>query len=202
MARSPVVVRRALPSDAEVLAALHARLYPAHAVTGLRPRLTAALARHDVEVQLGVVDAGGGAEQVVGVLVLRLTEVVALRPGGAVHVEQLWVDPEWRRRGVARSLLAAAARTAEGLGVDDLACAVPAGSPSGREVHRFLARLGFGPAVTLRTADVGRLQRRLLGAGAGAGAAADPRRRTALDQLVARRRRQLLTGVERRAAGT
>ncbi len=202
MHRSPVVVRRALSSDAEVLAALHARLYPAHGTAGLRPRLTAALARADVEVQLAVVAGAGRDDRVVGVLVLRLCEPVALRPGGAVHVEQLWVDPEWRRRGVARSLLAAAARTAEGLGVDDLACAVPAGSPSGREVHRFLARLGFGPAVTLRTADVGRLQRRLLGAAAGASAAADPRRRTALDQLVARRRRQLLTGVERRAAGT
>ena len=201
MARSPVVVRRAQPCDAEVLAALHARLYPAHGTAGLLARLGAALARDDVEVQVAVAAAGPGEEDVVGVLVLRLAEAVALRHGGAVHVEQLWVDPQWRRRGVARSLLAAAVRTAEGLGALDLACAVPASSPSGREVHRFLARLGFGPAITLRTADVGRLQRRLLGAAAGVGAGAGPRRRTALDQRVARRRRPRRTGGEGGAAG-
>lgn len=198
-----VQLRRAVPADAEALAALCERL-TATDTPHLRERLAAALARRDVEVQLAL----GGPElggPLVGVLVLRVVDLLALAPGGAVHVEQLWVDPQWRRRGVARSLLAAAARTAEGLGVEEIACTVPAGPPAGREVHRFLARLGFGPAVTMRRVPVHRLQRRLLGVPGPGGQVTGPdgRRRAVLDQLVARRRRQqLLTGVERRAAGS
>ncbi len=200
-------LRRAVPADADALAELHHRLV-GEAPPTARGRLRAALAHRDVEVQLAVADGGpttGGAtgqptsgDQVVGMLVLRLVDSTALTSGGAVHVEQLWVDPEWRRRGVARSLLAEATRTAEQLGVEDIACSVPAAA---RDVHRFLARLGFGPVVTLRTAPVERLRRRLHG-GAAPATGPDRRRAAVIDQLVARRRRQQVSGVERLAAGT
>lgn len=193
MTRHPVRLRRAVPADADALVDLHRRLVGGQGAAVV-PRLRAALAHRDVEVQVAVADG----DHVVGVLVLRLVESLALTPGGAVHVEQLWVDPEWRRRGVARSLLAEATRTAEHLGVEDIACSVPAAA---RDVHRFLARLGFGPAVTLRTAPVDRLRRRLW-AGAALPGGVDRRRAAVIDQLVARRRRQALSGVERLAAGT
>ncbi len=193
MSRSLVDVRAAVPADAGALAALHARVFGSHDAAAVRPRVAAALARDDVEVQLALADGA-----VVGLLVLRLADPLAVVPGAAVHVEQLWVEPELRRRGVARSLLAAAARTAEQLGVEEIACSVP---PSGREVHRFLARLGFGPAVTLRRVAVGRLKKHLVASLSGVDSTA-ARRRTALDQLVARRRQQMLTSGLRRAAGT
>jgi len=193
VSRSLVEVRRAIPADAAVLAVLYRRLTGGAEVAALETRMATALGRDDVEVLLAV-----SGEQVVGLVVLRLCESLAVTTGRAVHVEQLWVEAEWRRRGIARSLLAGVARTAERRGVDDIACSVP---PSSRDVHRFLARLGFGPAVTLRTVPVGRLRHRLAGT-PGAVDSLDRRRRHTLDQLVARRRRQLLTGVERRAAGT
>lgn len=204
MARSPYDVRLAAPGDSALLLALQARLRSAEhdrphrdphreRPGTARDRLTGALAREDVEVHLAT--AGG---EVVGLLVLRLAELVALTAGGAVHIEQLWVDPQWRRRGVARALLAGAAATAERLGVEDIACSVP---PVGRDVHRFFARLGFGPAVMIRMVPAAQLRARL-------GHRDDGGRRAALDQLLARRRRQFAHPVSpvgpegRRAAGS
>jgi ribosomal protein S18 acetylase RimI-like enzyme len=201
VARSPYEVRLAVPADSELLLALQARMrtgdgpHPHREPHRERPgtareRLTGALSREDVEVHVAV--AGG---EVVGLLVLRLAELVALTAGGAVHIEQLWVDPSWRHRGVARALLTGAAATAERLGVEDIACSVP---PVGRDVHRFFARLGFGPAVMIRMVPVARLRTRL-------GNRDDGGRRAALDQLLARRRRQFAHPVSAeapRAAGS
>ncbi|SDQ45028.1 GNAT family N-acetyltransferase [Quadrisphaera sp. DSM 44207] len=186
MKRRTVEVRRVGADDIDLVILLAERARgadgaergPVHAVVSApRERVEAVLARPDVEVHVALADDGP-----VGVVVLRLGDLLGLTGGAAVHVDQLYVHPAWRHRGVARQLLAAAVCSAERVGAEEVACVVP---PGGREVQRFFARLGFAPLVTLRVVAAGRLRARL------AGDHEDGRRRVALDQLVARRRRQL-----------
>jgi GNAT superfamily N-acetyltransferase len=148
-----------------------------------RERVVHVMGRPDVQVLLAEASPSRGDHPpvAVGVLVLRHGELLPLGGHPSVHVEQLWVHPDHRRRGVARVLLRAAAAIGEQWGLDDVVCAVP---PQGREAHRFLARLGFAPVVTQRAVPVASLLRRLSGASEPA------RRRVRLDQVVIRRRRE------------
>lgn len=198
MGRAAVTVRGAQPGDLTSLLVLVTRARDDdpdhqradHQRTGLpsrsgfvvdRSRLEALLRRTDVQVLLA--HDRPGAEPV-GVLVLRRGELLPLTGHEAVHVEQLWVHPEHRRRGVARALLRQAAATAEQSGLDEVVCTLP---PSWREAHRFLARLGFAPLTAQRAVSVPNLLRRL-------GSDAATRRRTGLEQVLARRRRELRHG--------
>lgn len=124
----------------------------------------------------------------VGVLVLRRGEVLPLSERSAAHVDQLAVVPAERRRGVGRALLAAAARAADADGLERLVVSAP---PGGREVHRFLARLGFSPLVVQRSASVAALRRSLhaLPAGRERGPG-EASRREAVERLLVRRRRE------------
>ncbi|GAB2674256.1 GNAT family N-acetyltransferase [Thalassiella azotivora] len=182
MGRTTVDVRAAGPQDAASVLRLAelARSEVGHEVralaTGHRDRVTAVLARDDVDVLLAEVST-----EPVGLLVLRRGELLPLCGTGAVHVEQLWVAPAWRGRGVARVLLAAAAGAGERCGADRLVCSAPSGD---RQTARFLTRLGFAPVVTYRMVSVAGLLRRL------AGENPTLLRRSALEQTIARRRRQ------------
>jgi ribosomal protein S18 acetylase RimI-like enzyme len=181
--RAAVEVRSAGVDDAALLLLLAAsarsetgraaRPEPGHH----RDRLVTALRRPDVEVLVAEV-----GREPVGLLVLRMGELVPLSSSPACHVEQLYVRPDWRRRGVARQLLLAAATRGEQQGLGDVVCTV---SPSGREAHRFLARLGFVPLVSHRVIPVSTLVRRLTGERSAR------RPRSGVQQLLARRRREL-----------
>ncbi len=153
MGRTPVTVRGAEPADLTSLLVLvsqarqedPSRQGPRHgAVPDERSRLESLLRRPDVQVMLAHDRAGA---EPVGVLVLRRGELLPLTGHQAVHVEQLWVHPEHRNRGVARALLRQAAAVAEQSGMDEVVCTV---APSWREAHRFLARLGFAPLTAQR----------------------------------------------------
>lgn len=148
--------------------------------------VAALLAHPDVDVLLAL-SADGERPEVVGLAVLRRGQVVLPAPAVVVHVEQLWVDPAWRRRGVGHQLVAAAAACAEAAGADEVSAAAASGQ---RDVQRFLARLGFARPMVVRSAPLPVLRSRLAAAGPAAGVRRD-RRRAALDELVARRRRQL-----------
>jgi ribosomal protein S18 acetylase RimI-like enzyme len=181
MPRTTVEVRRADAEDVDHLLHLaqRARLEedtPSRPeAPAQRTRAMTALDRPDVRVLLALV-----GQQPVGVVVLRVGELVPLSGADAVHVEQLYVDPEWRRRGVARQLLSQAAATAEQHGAGDIVCTLP---PGVREAQRFLARLGFAPLVVQRAVSVGTLRRKLAG-DAGGG-----RRKATMELVLARRRR-------------
>lgn len=182
MGRTTVDVRSAVAGDVDLLLQLTsaARAEAGHdprtVPPGHRTRTLAALERPDVEVL--VAEAG---HEPVGLLVLRRDELLPLCGADAVHVEQLWVHPMWRRRGVARSLLRAAATVGEHAGLENVVCSAPSGD---RDAARFLTRLGFTPLVTHRVSSVVGLLRRLAGEGAG------DVRRSALEQTLARRRRE------------
>lgn len=79
-----------------------------------------------------------------------------------VTIEEVFVVAEHRRRGVGRTLLAAAGGLAVKQAGDQIACSTPSTS---RSLNRTLARLGFAPSMTCRVASPSGLLRRLRGIG-------------------------------------
>jgi GNAT superfamily N-acetyltransferase len=157
-------------------ARLEEQLPPRPESAALRTRAANALRRPDVTVFLAC-----AGEEPVGLLVLRIGELMPLCGADAVHIEQLFVDQDWRRRSVARQLLAAAVSVAEQQGMPDIVSTIP---PGERDGQRFLTRLGFAPLVTQRVVAVGTLRRRLAGDSGGG------LRRAAVERVLARRRRE------------
>jgi ribosomal protein S18 acetylase RimI-like enzyme len=95
---------------------------------------------------------------VVGMLSGRRDEVGAIDLTPVLHVTHLMVAPDHRRRGVGRSLLAAAVNRADEEGIEHLLATAAAGS---REGNRYLARIGFAPLVVHRIAPTSSLRRAL-----------------------------------------
>ncbi|MFW5471546.1 N-acetyltransferase family protein [Knoellia sp. CPCC 206435] len=133
-------------------------------------RLELALARPDVHAHVARLDG-----RPVGYVVTS-ENPFGLSPEPEVAVEQLYVDPEARRHGVARSLLCAVVGLAERAGSDVIVSNVPTQS---REAHRFFARLGFSSVMVRRVVGTTQLRRRLAPQGSG---------HSAVDQLIRRRR--------------
>ncbi len=106
-------------------------------------------------VLLIAADEAGG---VVGMLSARDDAVGAIDLTPVLHVTHLVVAPGHRRRGIGRSLLAAAVHLAEDAGVEHLLATAAAGS---REGNRYLARIGFAPLVVHRIAPTSSLRRSL-----------------------------------------
>ena len=177
MPRVPVEVRRCTVDDVEAVIALwrearadtdrSSRPVP---VEQLRPRLTAALERGEVDVLLARWDS-----RPAGFVIVRIAPLTLLGETPAVHVEQLFVTPELRRHGIARALLGGVVARAERECADQVVAGVP---PWARDTHRFFARLGFTPFVVRRTVATGVLRRRLAGEST----------RGAVDDLLSRRR--------------
>lgn len=94
----------------------------------------------------------------VGLLVAKLDEIGAIDITPALHITHLLVAPRHRRRGVGRTLLAAAVHVADEAGVDRVLATAASGS---REANRYLARLGFAPLVVHRVASTAALRRSL-----------------------------------------
>lgn len=178
MSRPPVEVRRALVDDLDDLLGLWSTSREelsrnVRAVAAppdqLRPRLRDSLGVSDAPVLIARYEGFPA-----GYAVLRLAPVLALE-GTALHIDHLYVVPQFRRRGVARALLAAATSIAERNGADQVLAGAP---PSARDIHRFLARLGFSPLMVRRVVGTSQLRRRLAGEG----------QRRGLDDLLSRRR--------------
>jgi GNAT superfamily N-acetyltransferase len=106
-------------------------------------------------VLLIAADEGGA---VVAMLTARADSVGAIDLTPVLHVTHLMVDPGHRRRGVGRSLLAAAVQLADEEGVEHILATAAAGS---REGNRYLARIGFAPLVLHRIAPTSALRRSL-----------------------------------------
>lgn len=84
-----------------------------------------------------------------GAVLLRVTTLTPLNLEPVVQAVSPHVLPEFRRMGIGRMLVAAAAAYAEELGIAHVATGAVAGS---REANRFMARLGLGPFAVLRVA--------------------------------------------------
>jgi GNAT superfamily N-acetyltransferase len=135
-------------------------------------RLLALTADPDSKALVATVDG-----RVAGMAIINRTKYAPLFDQEAVHVHYLHVRSMFRRRGVGKALLAAAAAFAEEIGADHVMTSV---LPQLRETNRFYARLGFSPVVIRRSVPVAVLRRRLAAEGVP-GATADNllvRRRT------------------------
>lgn len=95
---------------------------------------------------------------VVGMLAARRDAVGAIDLSPVLHVTHLMVAPGHRRRGIGRSLLAAAVHLADEGGLEHVLTTAAAGS---REGNRYLARIGFAPLVVHRIAPTTTLRRSL-----------------------------------------
>jgi ribosomal protein S18 acetylase RimI-like enzyme len=93
-----------------------------------------------------------------GLLVARPDDVGTIDLTPVLHVTHLIVAPKHRRRGIGRSLLAAAVHVADECGVERMVATAGSGS---REANRYLARLGFAPLVVHRIASTSVLRRAL-----------------------------------------
>lgn len=96
--------------------------------------------------------------RVVGGLHLRLAPLMPLSSELAVFTSHLNVDPEFRRRGIARSLMETAVTWAEENGVPHV---VALSAVNSRDSSRFMARLGLSPAAVVRVAPTALLRAKL-----------------------------------------
>lgn len=119
----------------------------------LKERLTR-IFESDRVLLVAAEEAGG----MVGMLAARRDDVGAIDLTPVLHVTHLMVGPGHRRRGIGRSLLAAAVHIADETGTEHMLATVAAGS---REGNRYLARIGFAPLVVHRIAAVSTLRRSL-----------------------------------------
>jgi GNAT superfamily N-acetyltransferase len=94
----------------------------------------------------------------VGMAMLTMVPLGALNDMPCVQVEYTVVAEAFRRRGVGRALIGAAAAYAEEVGADQLTVSV---SPLSREANRFYAQLGLTPLSVRRVAPAGALRRRI-----------------------------------------
>jgi GNAT superfamily N-acetyltransferase len=148
------------------------------------------------------VESGGGTEAALRVASLQRTEVTAflafvedtavgyvvlkdslagpLTDSPCTSIDQLFVSTSWRRHGVARQLLAAAAAHADRVGAEAIVSHVPSQI---RDANRFFARLGFSPTVVRRVTTPAALHRKL-----AASVDTPVLRRVGLEEVIQRRR--------------
>lgn len=126
-----------------------------------------------------------GAEQILGMGLMIIGSLNALADVPAVYLTNAVVADRFRRRGAGRALVAAAAQYAEAHDIEQVVVAVT----PGRDVNRFLARMGFAPLDARRSASVATVRRHLKGANSGA------------TESLLRRRRLTVRGTRDSSAG-
>lgn len=117
----------------------------------------------------------------VGFLVLSDSLAGPFVDSPCTAIDQLFVSAAWRRHGVARQLVAAAAAHADRVGAESIISHVPS---QVRDANRFFARLGFSPTVVRRVTTPAALHRKL----AGATGESTRTRRAGLEEVLQRRR--------------
>lgn len=117
----------------------------------------------------------------VGFLVLTDSLAGPFADSPCTAIDQLFVSASWRRHGVARQLVAAAAAHADRVGAESIVSHVPS---QVRDANRFFARLGFSPTVVRRVTTPAALHRKL----AAATGQSTRISRTGLEEVLQRRR--------------
>jgi GNAT superfamily N-acetyltransferase len=163
--RPSVTVRDACPDDLPTLLMMWGELrdhagrlergMPQATEDGVLDRLKTIADDPDSKALVAVVDG-----EVAGLACLTCSAYAPLFDQSAVHVHYLHVREGFRRRGVARALLAAAVSFSDEVGAEHVITSV---APQLRDTQRFYARLGFAPVVVRRSVPVAMLRRRLAG---------------------------------------
>lgn len=97
-------------------------------------------------------------DRLVGVAHLRRAPVSPIHDEDAIHVGYLHVLSQYRRRGVGKQLLEAAADWADEKDSPHIVASVAA---TARDANRFLARLGLGQVAAVRACSVATLRNKL-----------------------------------------
>ncbi|YAL81943.1 GNAT family N-acetyltransferase [Dermacoccaceae bacterium W4C1] len=163
------MVRRVTAGEHDALAAVWRQ---AKTEQGLSPewteravasgRLRDALARDEVRIYLATLD--GEAIGYISTVHDPLTGLAGLGADAVVCIDQLYVRPDRRRRGVASALLDAVTGYADLVGAAQIVSCVMI---SEKDTNRWFARLGFGAQVNVRTIPTAVLQARLGGRAEG-----------------------------------
>jgi GNAT superfamily N-acetyltransferase len=161
--RSHITVRAAGESDVAALVVLWEELKRYGA---LNPRLAALTDDRRIEERVrrlisrptSRILLASIADEPVGMAMLTTVPLGALNETACVQVEYTVVAEGYRRRGVGRALMGAAACYAEDIGADQVTVSV---SPMSREANRFYAQLGLTPLSVRRVAPASALRRRI-----------------------------------------
>jgi GNAT superfamily N-acetyltransferase len=165
MARTMVAVREAgmadVPELAESWSRVHgvlgrwSRGFPGPSAQALAEVVERAAAAPDTWFLVALVDGAA-----VGMAYLNCRPLLPLHKGRAAHLDYMYVRSGFRRSGVGRALLAAAASYADQAGAALVAVNV---HPGLRDANRFFARWGFAPVAVRRAVPTAVLRRRLRG---------------------------------------
>jgi GNAT superfamily N-acetyltransferase len=180
MTRSPVHLRAVRVADATDLSNLWGSLVrradDKDPVADLRTIIERVIDDPDQRIVIAEYDGA-----LAGAVLLRIAPLTPLHLEPLVQIISPQVLPEFRRRGVGRALMEAAASFAEEVGVAHVGTASLSRS---REANRFMARLGLAPHATLRVTSTQLLRSKLSGQ-----RIADPRRPgRQMGQILAARR--------------
>jgi GNAT superfamily N-acetyltransferase len=155
--RSLVTIRPAAPGDAPRLTELWSDILrgadPAEQLADMISIIESVAALKDECLVVAEYDGGVG-----GAVYLRAATLTPLNLEPMVQAVSPHVFPEFRRRGIGRALMEAAAAFAEERGIAHVATASLSVS---RDANRFMARLGLGPQAVLRVGTTQTLRARL-----------------------------------------
>src|SRR5665213_2294183 len=161
--RSHISVRAADDTDVADLVSLWAELKRCGALSArlaaltddrrIEERVRRLLSRPSGRILLASI---GG--EPVGMAMVTMVPLGALNESACVQVEYTVVAEQYRRRGVGRALMGAAAAYAEEIGAEQITVSV---SPLSREANRFYAQLGLTPLTMRRVAPASALRRRI-----------------------------------------
>lgn len=116
------------------------------------------IARRALESEVCAIYGAFYASELVAVGVARRTGSQTEREAHTVHVEALYVRPEFRRRGIGHLLLSEIADWAALMHASHIVC-LPL--PGAKKARRYLAKVGFLPGVAHRIIPTSLLRRRL-----------------------------------------
>jgi GNAT superfamily N-acetyltransferase len=163
VSRSHITVRAASEADVADLVLLWAELKRCGA---LNTRLAALTDDRRIEDRVrrllsrpsGRIIMAFSSDAPVGMAMLTTVPLGALNETVCVQVEYTVVAEAFRRRGIGRALMDAAASYAEEIGAEQITVSV---SPMSREANRFYAQLGLTPLSVRRVAPASALRRRI-----------------------------------------
>jgi ribosomal protein S18 acetylase RimI-like enzyme len=162
--RAAVTIREATAADVPALLDLWSQLREQGPRRGTRPATTQvlesveqryvdAIASPDCRFVVATVDG-----DIAGMALLSVSSASTLLDLPAVQLSHMCVADRYRRRGVGKALVTAAAAYADERGIEQVMVSV---YPQHRDANRFYARLGFAPLVVRRMAPLPVLRRQL-----------------------------------------
>ncbi len=162
MTRSHITVRAAGESDLTDVVALWSELKSCGALTPRQAAFTDDRTEDRVRRLLAspasCVLLASVSGEVAGMVMVTTVPFGVLNETLCLQVEYTVVAERFRRRGVGRALIGAAATYAEQIGADQVTVSV---SPLSREANRFFAQLGLVPLTVRRVAPTAALRRRI-----------------------------------------